>query len=163
VFRGALRGVDLSGEQYQNVNFSLFRILIPVLIGAVTVSMTAPSGVEADTDDLSGAQTTQAYRDYVTDHVFAPANVVDARTASSPGDAPAYRRSLPAGGWDSGDLAAVSGTVAWRPSANDLVRVLQAFADELVVARSRMHLMLDGGWGIDQAGVTRARSPVGRG
>ncbi len=156
VVRGALLGVDLGTEKYQNVNFSLFRILIPVLIGAVKVSMTAPSGVDADTDRLWDALTTRAYGDYVADHVFAPANVVDARTASAAGDALAYRWPMPAGGWDSGDLAALSGTVAWHLSVNELVRVLQAFADGLVVGRRRMHVMLDAGWGIDQAGMTRA-------
>lgn len=155
VFRGALLGVDLGAEKYQNVNFSLFRILIPVLIGAVKVSMTAPNGVDEDTDRLWDATTTQAYRDYVADHIFAPANVVDARTASLTGDALAYQWPMPAVGWDSGDLGALSGTVAWHLSANELVRVLQTFADGLVVGRSRMHQMLDGG-GIDQAGMTRA-------
>lgn len=156
VYRGALLGVPLGSEKYQNVNFSLFRILIPVLTGAIKPSMTAPGGDVTETDRLWDTLTIQAYGDYVRQNVFAPADVVDARTASSAGDALAYRWPTPAGGWDSGDLSRLSATVAWHLSANELVRVFQALADGSVVGRERMHRMLDGGWGIDQAGMTRA-------
>ncbi|SFS14159.1 CubicO group peptidase, beta-lactamase class C family [Microbacterium sp. cf046] len=156
VYRGALLGVPLGDEKYQNVNFSLFRILIPVLTGAIKPSMTAPGGGEEETDRLWDALTIQAYGDYVRDNVFAPAAVVDARTASGAGDALSYRWPTPAGGRDSGDLSGYSATIAWHLSANELGRVLQAFADGSVVGRKRMHRMLDGGWGIDQAGMTRA-------
>ncbi|MGC5171433.1 serine hydrolase [Microbacterium sp. DT81.1] len=156
VYRGALLGVPLGIEKYQNVNFSLFRILIPVLTGAIKPSMTAPSGDEAETDRLWDALTIKAYGDYVHENVFAPANVVHARTVSSAGDALAYRWPNPAGGWDSGDLSDYSGTVAWHLSANELVRIMQALTDGSIVGRNRMHRMLDGGWGVDQAGMTRA-------
>ncbi len=156
IYRGALPGVPLGLDKYQNVNFSLFRILIPVLTGAIKQSLVAPGGKPEDTDRLWDALTIQAYGDYVRDNVFAPAQVVDARTASDAGYAMAYRWPMVGAGWDSGDLSPLSATVAWHLSANELVRILQAFVDGRVVSRKRMHRLLDAGWGVDQSDMTRA-------
>lgn len=156
IYRGAILGVPLGKEKYQNVNFSLLRILIPVLTGAINQSLVAPGGKPADTDRLWDALTIQAYGDYVRECVFAPAQVVDARTVSEAGYALAYRWPMVGAGWDSGDLSPLSATVAWHLSANELVRILQAFVDGRVVSLKRMHRLLDSGWGIDQSDMTRA-------
>lgn len=156
IYRGTILDVPLGDEQYQNVNFSLLRILIPVLTGAIKVSLTSPSGSEEETDRLWDVLTVQAYGDYVRAHVLEPAQVIDARTASEPGYAMAYRWPMVGAGWDSGDLSPYSATIAWHLSANELVRVLQGFLDGRVVPKKRAHRMLEAQWGIDQIHPTPA-------
>ncbi len=90
IARGALAGVPLGNATYQNVNFGLFRILIPVVTGAIKVSLLAPSGLEDDHDRVWSALAIQGYHDYVQEHVFGPVQLSDAATASVPGNALAY-------------------------------------------------------------------------
>ena len=156
VARGALLGVPLGTATYQNVNLALFRILIPVVTGAIKASLLAPSGRESDHDELWAALTVQAYHDYVQDNVFAPAQVTGASTASEPGNALAYRWPVSAGGWDSGDLSTSSATIAWHLTANELVRVLDSFASGAIVPREDARAMLEAGWGLDRGRPTRA-------
>lgn len=158
VARGALLGVPLGRATYQNVNFGMFRILIPVLTGAIKVSLTAPSGLEDDHDRLWAALAVQGYQDYVQQHVFGPVHVSGASTASVPGDALAYQWPMPAAGWDSGDLSATSATTGWHLTANELVRLLHAFTDGVIVPREDAWAMLEAGWGIDNSHPTKAGS-----
>ena len=156
IVRGALQGVPLGDATYQNVNFGLFRILIPVLTGAIKVSLTAPSGLEDDHDRLWDALAIQGYHDYVQQHVFAPAQISGAATASVPGNAMAYQWPMPGAGWDSGDLSPTSATTGWHLTANELVRLLYAFTDGVVVPRPDAWAMLESGWGIDRSKPTKA-------
>ncbi|MEV0272458.1 hypothetical protein AB0H43_27085 [Hamadaea sp. NPDC050747] len=68
--RGALLGVPLGNATYQNINFGLFRILIPV-------------------DQLWDALTIQGY--HVQQHVFDPVQLSGAATASVTGNVLAYK------------------------------------------------------------------------
>jgi len=156
VARGALFGVPLGDATYQNVNFGLFRILIPVVTGAIKPSLLAPSGKEEDHDRLWSALAVQSYHDYVQQHVFGPVPVSDAATASVPGNALAYQWPMPAAGWDSGDLSATSATTGWHLTANELVRLLHAFTNGAIVPRSDAWAMLEAGWGIDRKAPTKA-------
>lgn len=156
VARGALLGVPLGAATYQNVNFGLFRILIPVVTGAVKVSLLAPSGLESDHDALWAALAIQGYHDYVQQHVFAPAQVTGGATTSEPGNALAYRWPMPAAGWNSGDLTPTSATTGWHLTANELVRLLDAFTAGLIVPREDAWAMLEAGWGVDRSKPTAA-------
>ncbi|NUT08720.1 MAG: beta-lactamase family protein [Hamadaea sp.] len=156
IARGALLGVPLGNATYQNVNFGLFRILIPVLTGAVKVSLTAPSGLEDENDQLWDALTIQGYHDYVQQQVFDPVQLSGAATASVPGNALAYKWPMPAAGWDSGDLSATSATTGWHLTANELVRLLHAFTDGVIVPRADAWAMLESGWGVDRSRPTKA-------
>jgi len=156
VARGALIGVPLGGATYQNVNFAMFRILIPVLTGAVDVTLTAPGGTEDDHDRLWDALTVQGYHDYVQQNVFAPAGVSGAATTSAPGNALAYKWPMPGAGWDSRDLSFTSATTGWHLTAHDVVYVLSAFTAGAVVPRKDAWAMLEAGWGIDRSGPTDA-------
>lgn len=156
VARGALIGVPLGNATYQNVNLAMFRILIPVLTGAIATTLTAPGGNEADTDRLWEALTVQGYAAYVQQHVFAPAAVTGAATTSAPDNALAYRWPMPAAGWDSGDLSLTSATTGWHLTAHELVRVLQCFVDGAVVPRRDAWAMLEAGWGVDRSAPTKA-------
>jgi CubicO group peptidase (beta-lactamase class C family) len=156
IARGAMPGVPLGKATYQNVNFGLFRILIPVVTGAIKVSLTAPSGLEDDHDRLWDALAIQGYHDYVQQHVFAPVQISGAATASAPGNALAYQWPMPAAGWDSGDKSSTSATTGWHLTANELVRLLQAFTDGVIVPRADAWAMLEARWGIDQSKPTGA-------
>ena len=156
IARGALLGVPLGSATYQNVNFGLFRILIPVVTGAIKVSLMAPSGLEDDHDRLWDALAIQGYHDYVQQHVFAPVQLSGAATASAPGNALAYQWPMPAAGWDSGDLSSTSATTGWHLTANELVRLLHAFTDGVIVPRADAWAMLESGWGIDRSRPTKA-------
>ncbi|NUR72819.1 MAG: beta-lactamase family protein [Hamadaea sp.] len=156
IARGALLGVPLGNAAYQNVNFGLFRILIPVVTGAVKVSLTAPSGREDDHDQLWDALTIQGYHDYVQQHVFGPVQISGAATMSVPGNALAYRWPMPTTGWDSGDLSATSATTGWHVTANELVRLLHAYTYGQIVPRADARAMFESRWGVDRGKPTRA-------
>ncbi|BFU45580.1 serine hydrolase [Krasilnikovia sp. MM14-A1004] len=156
IARGALLGVPLGNATYQNVNFGLFRILIPVLSGAIKVSLTAPSGVEDDHDRLWEALSIQGYHDYVQQQVFAPAQLAGAATASAPGNALAYQWGMPGAGWDSGDLSVTSATIGWHLTAGELVRLLHAFTNGAIVPSADAWAMVESGWGVDRSKPTRA-------
>ncbi|QIM19945.1 beta-lactamase family protein [Phycicoccus sp. HDW14] len=154
--RGALLGVPLGDATYQNVNFGMFRVLIPVLTGAVDQTLTVPGGTEDDNDRLWEALTIQGYHDYVQDNVFGPAGVTGAATAGAPGNVLAYRWPMPQGGWNSGDLSATSATTGWHVTAHELVGVLDAFTGGAMVPRKDAWAMLERGWGVDRSGRTDA-------
>jgi hypothetical protein len=156
VARGAFLGVPLGESTYQNVNFAMFRILIPVVTGAIKVSLLAPSGLEDDHDRVWSALAIQGYHDYVQQHVFAPVQISGADTTSVPGNALAYQWPMPAAGWDSGDLSDTSATTGWHLTGNELVRLLHAFTNGVIVPRSDAWAMLDSSWGIDRVGQTKA-------
>ncbi|WP_243074329.1 serine hydrolase domain-containing protein [Microbacterium sp. SS28] len=156
VARGALLGVPLGDATYQNVNFGLFRILIPVVTGAIKVSLLAPSGLEDDHDRLWSALSVQGYHDYVQQNVFAPVQITGAATTSDPGNALAYQWPMPGAGWDSGDLSETSATTGWHLTANELVRLLDAFGKGTIVPRADAWAMLESWWGIDRSRATKA-------
>ncbi|WP_127473396.1 serine hydrolase domain-containing protein [Microbacterium sulfonylureivorans] len=156
------RGTYFSPPQpkpYQNTNFAMFRILLATLTGAVAPSLQVAGMPEEATDRLWDQLTIRAYEDYVKQHVFGPAGVVDPTLASAPGYALGYRFPMASSGWDAGDLSSMAATISWHLSAFELVRVLEAFeSDGSIVPPARAEEALKAGWGIDQSRT----NPAGR-
>ena len=136
---------------YQNMNFGLCRILISTINGNV-----APG---ANLNDLLWDFTTiQAYTKYVQDRVFTPAGVSGPTLDHPSADALAYLFPSSGNGWNSGNLAAVSGGAAWHMSPDDMLDVMSAFrrAGTIMTAK-QAQAMLDNGFGID----VRMSTPLG--
>lgn len=154
------RGTYFSPPQpkpYQNTNFAMFRILIATLTGAVSPTLKVAGMPEDATDRLWDQLTITAYADYVKEHVFGPANVIDATLASGPGYALGYRFPMASTGWDAGDLSSMAATIAWHLSAHELVRVLKAFqVDGSIVSTRRAEEALKAGWGVDRSRTNAA-------
>lgn len=134
---------------YENMNFGLCRILISVING--NISKDTNYGALFN-DQLWDMVTIQAYRNYVQAKVFTPAGVNNAGFDAAAGGALAYR--FPhnnQAGWNSGDLATMSGGAGWRLSVNEVLRVMDhARRKNTIVNATRMQAILDGALGIDQ-------------
>lgn len=139
---------------YQNMNFGLCRILIATINGNL-----APGTTFNFLNDLVwDAVTIGAYKQYVEEHVFAPAGV-SGPTFDHPGDdALAYSFPVQAAGWNSGDLRSMSGGAGWHMSPNDMLNVMGTFRRKgTIMSVGAAQAMLDAGFGIDLAMPT----PIG--
>jgi CubicO group peptidase (beta-lactamase class C family) len=159
--QSAAVGVSCDGC-YENTNFGLLRILIPVLngfdrefIGDEPQTMGAsPSWI----DQMWDAFSVQAYRQYVETNVFQPAGVSGPSFSVRSGDAIAYRFPAEAPGWNPGDLTSMAGGAGWNMSADEVLRVMAAFRrGGAIVAPAVAQQALDGRYGLDQ----RFQTPVG--
>ena len=152
------KGVAATGNyDYENMNFGLCRILIPVVNGDIAEDFVFPPPM--DSDKAWDATTIEHYKNYVQQAVFTPAGVSNAAFAPlAPTEALAY--AYPAGaGWDSGDLATMSGGAGWRLSVNELLRVMDAFRRKgTIVSPTEAQAFLEAGLGLDSGTPT----PVGK-
>jgi CubicO group peptidase (beta-lactamase class C family) len=143
---GGVADADLGQYSYQNMNFSLCRILLPVMNGTVpSNTVFPPATVDQDWDYA----TITAYADYVAQYLFAPAGVVGPSFTHPAVDALAYAFP-PGGGWNSGDLTADAGGTSWHLSVEDLLDVMGCFRRQgTIMAAGAAQNMLDAGFGID--------------
>jgi CubicO group peptidase (beta-lactamase class C family) len=150
-------GVSSVGSyDYENMNFGLCRILIPIINGNIAKSkLFTPSFLNDQFWDLN---TINAYKSYMQAKVFTPAGVANADFAplvSTP-DALAY--PFPFGskkGWNSGDLRTVSGGAGWRLSIKELLNVMNHVRRKAtIVSAQKAQYMLDNAFGIDQISTT---------
>ena len=145
-----IQAADNGVACYQNMNFALFRILIPYLRGH-----TYPGN---DTDDAS--QTATAYRDYVNQHVLVPSGATHS-DVKPPSSTPALAYPFPDDGLPGqypGDWTLESGGGGWYLSALDLNRLLRRLLyTEILLPAAVRQEMLDFGLG------TQRRSFVSQG
>jgi hypothetical protein len=141
-----VKTTDLGQYSYQNMNFSLCRILLPVLNGTVLANTTFPPPFE---DQFWDFVTISAYADYVAQHLFQPAGVSGPTFTHPNPDALAY--AFPPGSpWDSGDLTADCGGTSWHMSVGDLLDVMGCFRREgKIMSPAAAQSMLDASFGID--------------
>lgn len=138
----------LGSYDYENMNFGLCRILIPVLWGWINPADTHGSA----TDTTWDIRTTNRFLEYCQKYVFGPAGV------SGVGFEPVGTRALaytfPHGttsGWNSGDLTTVSGGAGFRMSINELLAVMGTFRRSgTILSQSAAQNFLDSMLGIDQ-------------
>jgi CubicO group peptidase (beta-lactamase class C family) len=143
---GGVTNANLGVYSYQNMNFSLCRILLPVMNGAVPANTTFPAPVE---DQMWDFVTISAYAQYVAQSLFQPAGVSGPTFTHPNPDALAYAFPV-GGGWDSGDLTADAGGTSWHMSVNDLLDVMGCFRRQgTIMPSSAAQKMLDDGFGID--------------
>ena len=141
--------------QYSNFNYSLCRILMPVLNGNIPANTLFWSGIPSLEDAFWDMNTISAYKKILNESVFAPSGVTNA-TLGHPTDAAlAYR--FPAGdehGWNSGDLAASAGGDGWHMSVREVLNVMGTFrrAGTIVWDPALAQRMLDDDIGVDDTG-----------
>jgi CubicO group peptidase (beta-lactamase class C family) len=144
----------VGGYDYENMNFGLCRILIPIING--NISKTADFGPlpESLIDQVWDAVTLYHYRNYLQAKVFSPAGVSGAGFAPSPVKPNALAYPFPNNnkkGWNSGDLSSVAGGAAWHLSPNELLNVMGAARRKnTIVSKATAQYMLDNYFGIDQ-------------
>jgi CubicO group peptidase (beta-lactamase class C family) len=137
---------------YENMNFGLCRILIPIINGNIAKStLFTPFSLNDQSWDLN---TINAYRSYMQAKVFTPAGVANADFAPLVSTANALAYPFPFGskkGWDSGDLRTVSGGAGWRLSIKELLNVMNHVRRKAtIVSATKLQYMLDNAFGIDQ-------------
>ena len=137
---------NLGVYSYQNMNFSLCRILLPVMNGTIPANTTFPPATEDQDWDYA---TVTAYAAYVAQYLFQPAGVSGPTLTHPNPDALAYAFP-PGAGWNSGDLTADSGGTGWHMSVDDLLDVMGCFRRQgTIMSPAAAQTMLDNGFGID--------------
>jgi CubicO group peptidase (beta-lactamase class C family) len=137
---------NLGVYSYQNMNFSLCRILLPVMNRTVPATTSFPPPFE---DQFWDFVSITAYADYVAEYLFKPAGVSGPAFTHPNPDALAY--AFPVGaGWDSGDLTADCGGTSWHMSIDELLNMMGCFRRQgTILAPSAAQKMLDDSFGID--------------
>jgi hypothetical protein len=145
-------GVTGVGQyHYQNMNFGLCRILITTIHGDVApgTSFNLPSIPNAN-DVIWDYVTIQSYVKYVHDNLYVPAGVSGPSLDHPAADALAYGFPVNGNGWNSGDLASMSGGAGWHMSVDDLLDVMGTFRRKgTIMSTSHAQTMLDDSFGID--------------
>lgn len=141
---------------YQNMNYGLMRILIPIINGDMTRDFEPPANVRDQAWDI---HTISFYKEYMQDKIFTPAGVANAGFAPLPSavnSALAY--SFPPGnGWNSGDLQTVAGGAGWRLSIKELLDVMNHFRRKnTIIDSQKAQYMLDNSFGINGSKSTPA-------
>jgi CubicO group peptidase (beta-lactamase class C family) len=156
-------GVSTTGAyDYENMNFGLCRILIPIINGNVSKTATfgVPSGFGVLLDKAWDLTTIKNYRNFMRGRVFSPAGVKNnSGFAPAPGSralaypVPPTRKD----GWNSGDLATISGGAGWRLSAKEVLDVMDHVRRRnTIIGKETAQYMLDNFFGIDQLTDTAA-------
>jgi CubicO group peptidase (beta-lactamase class C family) len=151
---------DIGQFSYQNVNYSLCRILIPVMNGTVPADAKFP-GPSWYEDALWDFATITAYKQYVEDYVFQPAGVSGPTTTHPAADALAYAYPFPSppdAGWNSGDLTENVGGEGWHISVDEYLTIMGTFrrAGTIMPPTDALN-MLDAKYGIDDI----TKTPLG--
>ncbi|MEO7509210.1 MAG: serine hydrolase domain-containing protein, partial [Pyrinomonadaceae bacterium] len=160
------RGVNGSGSNaeyaYQNSNFGLMRIMIPILNGDLDRSAVfSADGII--NDQIWDGLTIGFYHDYLQANVFDPAGVHNVGFIPLPAAADgavAYRfPALNLHGWNSGDTSTVAGGAGWRLTLSELMKVVDQFRRRnTIVPSATAQMILDKKFGIDQ----NIETPLGR-
>lgn len=149
-------GGGSANYDYENMNYGLCRILIAVLNGNISKSVSFSVNNDAAWDIV----TTDAYQKYVQDKVFTPSGVGNA-TLDPSGAKRAFAYKFPAAeGWNSGDLSSMAGGASWHLSVNELLRVMDAFRRKgSIMSAAKAQGLLDGNLGVDWS----IETPIGKG
>lgn len=147
-------GVPKVGSyDYENMNFGLCRILIPIINGKINKG-TQFSPISAMNDQVWDAVSLYHYRNYMQANVFTPAGVNNVGFEPIPGGKNALAYKFPHNnekGWNSGDLASVAGGAGWRLSTKELLNVMNhTRRKNTIISASQAQYMLDNSFGIDQ-------------
>jgi hypothetical protein len=154
-------GIELSDKvyDYENSNFALFRIMIPIMDGTVDKDLVN----ETDLD----IQTSLAYRDYVRDNVFGAADIAANAVSTVPAvsnptlyyNFPNYQNTR---GWGIGDRTTISGGGGWYVSPANVAKFFAylRFTNDILSADMRQTMDMNFlGW--DQGTSTSSANAHG--
>ena len=141
-------GVTSNGAyDYENMNFGLCRILLAIISGNVSKNLQVPPLLN---DIIWDYATIESYRQYVQQNLFAPAGVGGATLDSPPNATLAYNFPVNDAGWNSGNLASMSGGAGWHMTVNELLAVMGRFRrGGSIMSAGDAQNMLGSGFGID--------------
>ena len=137
---------------YENMNFGICRILIPIVMGNIKKDVKFTDEV-ATNDSTWDAVTLYHYKNFMQSRVFSPSGVQNVSYDHVAGEKKALAYKFPAGngqGWDSGDLGSVVGGAGWRLSTKELLAVMATFRKGSIVSTSKAQGCLDNYFGLDQ-------------
>lgn len=151
------KNVDCDGKSipdneigcYRNVNYALFRVIIPVMLGKI-VKPAQPGLSEDEIDNNNAALAADVYMKYVNDDVFAKAGLpqIFCKPTDSDKQGLCYKYAAPDGpGTDFGDDTLLCGSEGWFLSAADLAKYFQALNEgykivpAVIPARMRAELL----------------------
>jgi len=138
---------------YENVNFALCRLLIPVMHGWINKADTHGSS----TDHIWDVRSTLRFREYCNTHIFGPSGVPELGFKPGPHDALAYDSKGTQPGWNSGDLQTVCGGAGFRMSVSEVLDVMGTFRRAgTILPVAQVQPFLDMMLGIDQRIATGA-------
>jgi len=144
---------NVGSYDYENMNFGLCRILIPIINGNVSKGAEF-SPIPTMNDQAWDAVTLYHYRNYMQTNVFTPAGVNNVGFEPLAGGKNALAYKFPHNnekGWNSGNLASVAGGAGWRLSTKELLNVMNhARRKNTIISASQAQYMLDNSFGIDQ-------------
>jgi CubicO group peptidase (beta-lactamase class C family) len=149
---------SVGSYDYENMNFGLMRILIPIINGNVSKGATFINDPSLN-NQVWDAVTLYHYKNYMQANVFTPAGVSNADFAPVNGgkNALAYNLSDNQKGWNSGNLASVAGGAGWRLSTRELLNVMDTVRRKnTIIPAAKAQYMLDNHFGIDQTSNTAA-------
>jgi CubicO group peptidase (beta-lactamase class C family) len=108
---------------YQNVNFSILRVLGAVVAGAVEVPFTSPTYQDQIWDILA----TDWFVARANSRIFAPAGVSNVSAVPNAEGAIGYASKTDTSGMINEDLTSIIGGAGFRMSVNELLSVMDAF------------------------------------
>jgi hypothetical protein len=161
IMKSAIAGgidIDNLGQyNYQNLNYGLCRMLLPVINGNINKNANFGSFPFPDwpfsnlNDNVWDVVTISAYEAYLQAKVFQPSGVVGATLDHPPECALAYRGPDDAEpGWNSGALQRSCGCDGWHLSVNQLLDVMSEFRrGGGILTPAAAQAMLDNGFGVD--------------
>jgi hypothetical protein len=149
--------VNVLGQyHYQNLNYGLCRVLLPVINGNINKDLNwgilpGLPGPLWMNDQIWDSTTINAYESYLQAKVFRPSGVVGATLDHPPACALAYvgpDDTKP--GWNSGNLQERCGYAGWHLSVNQLLDVMGEFRrGGGILTPTAAQAMLDNGFGVD--------------
>jgi hypothetical protein len=149
---GGINVGNLGKYSYQNLNYGLLRILLPVINGNINKNAYFGFFDQIFLNDLLwDFITIAAYGSYLQAKVFQPSNVAGATLDHPSACALAYQGPGDAGpGWNSGNLEEPSGCAGWHLSVNQLLDVMGEFRrGGGILSPGAAQAMLDNGFGVD--------------
>jgi len=130
-------------EAYQNMNFGLMRILLPIINKSIDKNAAIP-------DSQWDEETVKHYESYMRRVVFEPAGVTGARLARTTDTALAYDFPNTMDGDDTGKLTCLAGGAGWYMTLNEVMNILGVFRRSgLILEPGAARDMLDAKFGID--------------
>lgn len=145
-----VNAADYGVYAYENMNFSLLRILLAVASGFVATNAQWPQST-TPLDTLWDVLTSNWFLNFIQTQIFAPSNA-GGHMVYEAGDALGYNfPEAPNGnGMNDGDLVYTAGAAGWHMSITQLLDVMGAFIrGGVIVTPQQAGAMLENGFGID--------------
>lgn len=153
-------GVPAVGSyDYENMNFGIMRILIPIVMGNIDKDAKFFE-VASINDQCWDAVTLMHFKNYMQANVFSKAGVANVGFDPIPQAANALAYKFPAGntkGWNSGDLGSMAGGAGFRLSTKELLSVMDHVRRRgTIISPAKAQYMMDNRFGLDQVMETPA-------